>query len=154
MSLTTESIAGLQLVPLRQIVDDRGAVLHILRRDSPSFTTFGEVYCSEVYPGMVKAWHLHRRIPQQLAVVAGRIHLVVYDGRQDSITREACVEFELGRPDSYYLTIIPAGTWYGFGCVSDAPALVVSVLSEPHDPDEVQRLPATSELVPYSWVRR
>ncbi len=55
--MTTEaSIDGVLVTALRQITDERGAVLHHLRRDAPEFTIFGECYFSETIPGAVKAW--------------------------------------------------------------------------------------------------
>ena len=55
-------IDGVVLTPLKQIFDERGKVMHMLRQDSPSFQHFGEIYFSCTYPGVVKAWHLHREM--------------------------------------------------------------------------------------------
>jgi len=38
------------ITDLRQIGDERGAVLHMLRCDAPEFVRFGECYFSEVLP--------------------------------------------------------------------------------------------------------
>src|ERR1700744_3933814 len=61
------SIAGLILTPLRQIADERGAVLHMLRADAAEFRGFGECYFSEIRPGVAKAWKRHQRQTQNLA---------------------------------------------------------------------------------------
>lgn len=45
-------IKNVQLHPLRQIPDDRGKVMHMLRCDDPWFEKFGEIYFSVVYPGV------------------------------------------------------------------------------------------------------
>src|SRR5438128_1654836 len=65
--------------PLRIIADDRGAVLHMLRADSPFFTGFGEVYFSETRSGTVKPWKRHRRMTQRLAVPVGRMLFAILD---------------------------------------------------------------------------
>src|SRR4051812_49366335 len=44
---------GVGVAELRQIVDHRGAVLHMLRSDAPDFRQFGECYFSEVAPGAI-----------------------------------------------------------------------------------------------------
>ena len=62
------AVDGVVETELRQIADPRGAVLHMLRADAADFTRFGECYFSEVAPGAVKAWKLHRRQTQELAV--------------------------------------------------------------------------------------
>ena len=36
-------IDGVILTPLRQIFDERGKVMHMLREDSPVFSRFGEI---------------------------------------------------------------------------------------------------------------
>src|SRR6202022_518836 len=61
-------ISGLVVTPLRRIPDERGAVLHMLRDDSPMFERFGEIYFSTVYPGAIKGWHLHREMTLNYAV--------------------------------------------------------------------------------------
>lgn len=46
-------IEGVAVVPLRRIPDERGTVLHMLRRTDDHFSQFGEIYFSTVYPGVV-----------------------------------------------------------------------------------------------------
>jgi dTDP-4-dehydrorhamnose 3,5-epimerase len=41
--------------------------MEILRRDDPIFQKFGQVYMTTNYPGVVKAWHYHKK--QALLVV-------------------------------------------------------------------------------------
>ena len=36
-------IDGVVITPLRQIVDERGKVMHMLRRDAQHFSGFGEI---------------------------------------------------------------------------------------------------------------
>ena len=72
-------IEGVIFTELRQICDERGAVLHMVRSDVPEFPGFGECYFSEVFPGAVKAWKRHRLQTQTLAVPVGRLRIVLYD---------------------------------------------------------------------------
>ncbi|MBI4938469.1 MAG: dTDP-4-dehydrorhamnose 3,5-epimerase family protein [Nitrosomonadales bacterium] len=145
-------IEGLTLAGLRQIGDERGAVLHMLRCDAPEFTRFGECYFSEVLPGAVKAWKRHRTQTQNLAVPTGRIRMVIFDDRDGSLTRGRVQILELGRPDAYARLQIPPGLWYGFGCISDTPALLANCTDLPHDPGESERRPADDPLIPYRWT--
>lgn len=145
-------IEGLTLTGLRQIGDERGAVLHMLRCDDPEFTRFGECYFSEVLPGAVKAWKRHRSQTQNLAVPVGRILMVIFDDRESSLTGGRVQVLELGRPDAYARLQIPPGLWYGFGCISDTPALLANCTDLPHDPGESERRPADDPLIPYRWT--
>src|SRR5215813_11283450 len=114
-------IAGLQIVPLRVISDDRGAVMHMLRADAPHFVQFGEVYFSKIFPGKVKAWHRHRSMVRNYAVPVGQIRLVLYDERSESLTRGSVQEIALGA-DDYNLVVIPPMVWSGFACIGSETA--------------------------------
>ena len=52
-------IEGIKVTPLKQIGDDRGKVMHMLRNDSKDFVKFGECYFSEVLSDSIKAWKKH-----------------------------------------------------------------------------------------------
>jgi len=106
-------IKGVEIHPLRQIPDERGKVMHMLRRDDPWFSEFGEIYFSVVFPGAIKAWHLHTRMTLNYAVPSGRIKLVLYDDRDGSPTRGELQEIFTGE-DSYALITVPPGVWNGF----------------------------------------
>src|SRR5687768_14744844 len=103
----TSVIEGVVVQPLKEIADERGAVLHVMRNDSPLFSSFGEVYCSLTLPGAVKAWKRHRRQTQHVAVPVGRLRLVLVDHRPDSTTHGVVEQHILGRPDRYFLWRIP-----------------------------------------------
>lgn len=49
-----ETIDGVVVKRLNQINDERGKIMHMLRCDDPLFETFGEIYFSVVYPGVIK----------------------------------------------------------------------------------------------------
>ena len=89
-------IEGVVVKKLEIIPDERGSVMHMLRSDDPEFEAFGEIYFSTVYPGVVKGWHLHRRMTLNYAVVAGMIKLVLFDSRPSSPTKERVEELFIG----------------------------------------------------------
>ena len=144
-------IEGVHIRPLKQIPDERGKVMHMLRCDDPWFEKFGEIYFSAVYPGVIKGWHLHRRMTLNYAVVAGMIKLVLYDDREGSPTRREVVELFTGE-DNYALITIPPGIWNGVKGIGVKPAIVANCASEPHDPEEIVRLDPLSEEIPYDWA--
>jgi len=143
-------IKGVEIHPLRQIPDERGRVMHMLRRDDPWFREFGEIYFSVVYPGAVKGWHLHRRMTLNYAVVSGSIRLALYDDRPDSPTRGEIQEILTG-DEHYALVTIPPGVWNGFRSAGAEPAIVANCADLPHDPDEIVRLDPRTPTIPYDW---
>lgn len=146
------SIEGLLVTELRQISDERGAILHMLRSDAPEFVSFGECYFSEILPGAIKAWKRHRKQTQNISVPVGRVRLVAYDDRDESSTKGKLQLFELGRPDAYLRLKIPPSIWYGFMCVGSVPALIANCTDFPHDPTENESRPIDDAAIPYQWI--
>ena len=146
-------IDGVRVTPLRRIPDERGAVFHMLREDSPVYERFGEIYFSTVYPGVVKGWHIHRRMTLNYAVPMGMIKLVCYDDRPDSPTRGAVQELHVGELN-YALVTIPPHVWNGFKGEGSQPALVANCATIPHDPTEIERMDPFENDIPYDWSLR
>ena len=146
-------IEGVILTPLREIPDERGKIMKMLQSDAPHFTSFGEIYFSWVFPGAIKAWHLHREMVLNYAVPVGRIKLVLYDDRAASATKGELMEIFLG-DGNYQLVTIPPLVWNGFKGVGAAPAMVANCSSIPHRPDEIERKDPFSTTIPYSWDLR
>jgi len=144
-------IHDVRVIPLRTIPDARGMVMHMLRRDDPHFTQFGEIYFSLVHPGAVKGWHLHTVMTLNYAVVVGQIRLVIYDDRDHSPTRGALHEMLLGEA-RYHLVQIPPGLWNGFQGVGLERAIVANCSTHPHDPQEIRRIEPFDYHIPYRWA--
>lgn len=143
-------IAGVEVVPLRRIPDQRGTVYHMLKVTDPHFLQFGEIYFSTVYRGATKAWKRHLRVTLNYACVSGRVKVVLCDSRDASPTTGVVMEIFLG-PDNHSLVVIPPGIWSGFAGMSDPLAIVANCATEPHDPTEVERLAPATASVPYRW---
>ena len=143
-------IQGVDFHPLKQIPDERGRVMQMLRRDDPWFERFGEIYFSVVYPGVVKGWHLHKVMTLNYAVIVGRIKLVLYDERKDSPTRGKLQEIFAGE-DNYCLITVPPNVWNGFKGLGVEPAIVANCATEPYDPSEIVRSDPFSDRIPYDW---
>jgi dTDP-4-dehydrorhamnose 3,5-epimerase len=101
----------------------------------------------------VKGWKRHARQTQNFAVPAGRMRLVLYDGRTDSPTQGKIEALELGRPDAYFRVRVPPGIWHAFGSVGGSPALMANCADLPHDPDEGESRPLDDACIAYTWPR-
>jgi dTDP-4-dehydrorhamnose 3,5-epimerase len=151
--LGANEIDGLKVTPLRRIPDERGAVFHMLRDDSPVFERFGEIYFSTVYPGAIKGWHRHHQMTLNYAVPVGMIKLVCYDDRPESPTSGHLVELHVGELN-YVLVTIPPLVWNGFKGEGVNPALVANCASVHHSPDEIDRMDPLGDAIPYQWALR
>jgi len=144
-------IDGVILTPLRQIFDERGKVMHMLREDSPVFYRFGEIYFSCTHPGVVKAWHLHKEMTLNYAVIYGEIKFVLFDDRPESPTCGKVQELFIS-PENYMLVTVPPMIWNGFKSVGTTSSIVANCSTLPHNQDELIRLPPNHNSIPYDWA--
>ena len=148
-------IEGVRTKALKVIPDERGWLMEMLRSDDALFQSFGQVYATATYPGVVKGWHLHRKQLDNFVCVAGMVKLVLYDAREDSPTHRELNEFFIG-PQNPVLVQVPAGTYHGWKAVSPETALVINCPTELYhyaEPDE-ERLDPHSPDIPYEWARQ
>jgi len=143
-------IEGVKITALKQILDERGKIMHMLRSDSDLYTGFGEIYFSCVHPGAIKGWHIHSNMTLNYAVPHGNIKFVLFDEREDSPTKNEVQEIFLG-PDNYYLVTVPPMVWNGFKGIGKEAAIVANCSSIPHGNDEVARLDPFDSRIPYDW---
>ena len=150
-----QTIEGVKVKPLRAIADERGWLMEILRADEADlFTTFGQVYVSATYPGVVKGWHYHRKQVDNFACVAGMVKLVLIDTRVGSPTEGKINEFFIGMQNPM-LVQVPNLVYHGWKCISAEPSLVVNIPNEAYqheEPDEYRLEPHGS--LPYDWSRK
>ena len=143
-------IDGVTITNLKQIHDERGSVMHMLRKDDLHFKSFGEIYFSTVHFQAIKAWHLHKEMILNYAVIQGKIKFVLYDNRDKSPTKGTINEFFLSN-QNYVLITVPPLVWNGFKGVSIESSIIANCTSVPHSKDEILRLPFETDEIPYKW---
>lgn len=145
-------IDGVKVRKLKIIPDERGRLMEILRCDDEVFKKFGQVYMTTAFPGVVKAWHYHKKQDDNFTCIHGKMRLALYDAREDSPTYKEVNDFIISLDDPMRVTI-PKNIYHGFKCISDCEALVINTVTEPYnykDPDEY-RLDAYKNDIPYDW---
>ena len=153
--LAKQLIDGVRTKTLSVHADERGRIVEMLRSDDEFFERFGQAYLTTAYPGVVKAWHYHKKQVDRFVCVHGMMKVVLYDDREGSPTRGLLNEFFLGVHHPLLLRI-PAGVYHGFKCISECEALIVNIPTEVYhyaEPDEF-RIDAHDPRVPYDWARR
>ncbi|MBI5124262.1 MAG: dTDP-4-dehydrorhamnose 3,5-epimerase family protein [Candidatus Omnitrophica bacterium] len=147
-------IKGVKVKKLKIIPDERGRLMEILRSDDKMFKKFGQVYMTTAYPGVVKAWHWHRRQDDNFTCVHGKIRLALYDARINSPTYKKVNEFILSTEDPI-LVHIPKMVYHGFKGVADCESIVINTPTLPYNhknPDEF-RVDAYDNDITYNWRR-
>ncbi len=147
-------IDGVKVKKLKLIPDDRGRLMEILRRDDEMFQKFGQVYMTTARPGVVKAWHYHKKQTDNFTCIRGRMRLGLYDARKDSPTYGKVEEYLISL-DGPMLVQIPPDVYHGFKCVSDEEAVVINTVTEPYDPSnpDEYRVDAYDNEIPFDWKK-
>ena len=143
-------IDGIKITPLKQVVDERGKIMHMIRNDSKIFEKFGEIYFSTVNPGFVKAWHLHKENTLNYVCIKGKVKLVLFDDRKDSSTTGQHQELILS-PEDYFLVTIPPFIWNGFKGLSDSDSIIANCMTLPHNEKEMIRKDSFDKNFTYKW---
>ena len=143
-------IEGVKISQLKQIKDERGKIMHMLRSDSPIFKSFGEIYFSTINPKIIKAWHLHKEATLNYACIKGEVNLVLYDDRENSRTRGKYESIILS-PKKYSLITIPPFIWNGFKGLDKEESIIANCLDLPHNEREMVRRDHTDKYFSYDW---
>ena len=146
-------IEGVVITPLKKIKDERGSVMHMMRRDSSIFKNFGEIYFSLTYPNAIKAWHMHKEMILNYACIEGEIKFVLFDDRKNSKTKGKIQELILS-PDNYFLVTVPPLIWNGFMNVGKKNSILANCSSVPYRDDEIIRRSPFDKFIPYKWVNK
>jgi dTDP-4-dehydrorhamnose 3,5-epimerase len=147
-------IEGVKIKKLKVIPDERGRLMEMLRSDDELFITFGQVYLTTAYPGVVKGWHYHKKQTDNMVVVKGMMKIVLYDAREGSSTKGEVNEFFMGIHNTILLQI-PPFVFHGFKCIGEEEAMVINCPTETfnyEDPDEFRVDPHENDI-PYDWGR-
>ena len=143
-------IDGVKIIPKKQIIDERGKIMHMLRSDDEHFKKFGEIYFSFTHPNTVKAWHLHKKMTVNYVCVMGKIKLVLFDDRKNSSTLGRIDEIFLST-DNYFLVSVPPLVWNGFKSIENKSSIIANCSDIPHDPNEMVRKPYDDKYFKYDW---
>jgi dTDP-4-dehydrorhamnose 3,5-epimerase len=142
------SIAGISVTPLRQIEHPKGNIYHALKRSETSYEGFGEVYFSFINKGETKGWKMHKTMTLNLVVPIGAIKFVIFDTRENSLTRGSVAEIVLSPVNYQRLTVAP-GLWVAFQGIGNDSNVLLNLANIEHDPNESVNL-EIGEL-PYDW---
>ena len=152
MTDSNAAIAGVAVTALKLMPNEKGRLMEVQRADDPHFPGFGQVYVTQSFSGVVKAWYRHAKQIDQLAAISGLVKLVLFDDRAQSVSRGSVCQIMLGEL-APKLVRIPPGVWHGFKAVGDSSALLLHINSEPfcfEAPDE-ERIDPDDPRIPYAW---
>ena len=128
---------------LKIIDNDKGKVMHALKKSETSFDKFGEVYFSKIEYNYVKAWKKHKNMTMNLVVPVGSVKFVFYNEQNKDFE-----EIILGPNNYSRITVLP-NIWFGFKGLFKGNNLVMNLSNIEHDPSEVYRKELSE--IDYKW---
>ena len=143
-------IEGVKIIKLKRIPDERGMIMHMLKSSDSHFEGFGEIYFSCGYPGVVKGWHVHKKMTVNNCVIVGMAKLVLYDSRPNSSTTGEIMELFIGE-QNYCLVQIPPGILNGYKPYGDKMVVMANCATLEYDPEEIEYVGPFENNIPYDW---
>jgi len=160
----SQRIEGVRVKKLPVIADERGRLTIFMRSDDNLFERFGQVYTSTAFPGVIKAWHFHRKQVDHLCALCGKIRLVLYDCRNEklgfghqgeaSMTSGLINEFIM-TPENPLLVKIPAMVLHGIQNIGEKESMILNVtnIAYQNDNPDVFRLTFDDKVIPWKWPK-
>lgn len=124
-------IKGVKKIKLTKITNEQGSVKHMVKLSDEFFSSFGEIYFSEINPGIIKGWNKRIKATRHYAVISGEIKLILYNGKNKQ-------EFIIGNND-YSLIIIPPNVWSSFKCISKEKAIIADFTDFPYNDNDSEK---------------
>lgn len=158
-------LPGVRVWDLKKFPDERGSFAEIMRADWAEpleGDAIPQTNLSLSYPGMIRAWHRHRRGQVDYFVVArGAMKICAYDDDPASPSRGGLDEI-VAAAERLQAVRIPGKYWHGTKTLGVEPSLTVyfvSRLYDAKDPDEDRRAWDDPTVVdprthaPFDWNR-
>jgi len=138
-------LPGVSVHDIDKRLDERGFFAKIVRNDWKDFLGDDRIMQANVslsYPGMIRAWHRHKRGQvDYLIELGGTMKICAYDGKEGSPTKGHLDEI-IASEEKLQLVRVPGHYWHGTKTLGVKPSLTlyfVSDLYDAKDPDEERR---------------
>lgn len=145
-------IEGVQIKQLKIHHDDRGFFAEVMKEGDEAFRDIKQTSYTETYPGVIKAFHWHKKQWDFWYVSRGMAQVVLYDLREDSKTKGETQVIYAGE-DSRVLIAIPPGVAHGYRVLGNEKVGLFYHTTEPYDsqnPDE-ERIPFDDAKIGFDW---
>jgi len=148
-------IDGVKIKQLKIFTDDRGFLTEILKEGEEVFKEIKQATYTESYPGVIKAFHWHKKQWDIWFIAGGMAQVVLHDLRKDSPTYKKTDVFYLG-DDNRQVLLIPPGVAHGYRVLGKKRARLMYFVTEkynPETPDE-ERIPFDDKEINFDWTTK
>ena len=148
-------IDGVVVKTCRVHADDRGFLVEMMRDDEPVFRAVRQTNYTVTYPGVVKAFHWHRRQWDVWFFLSGMAQAVLHDLREGSPTAGRTQVLYMGTQNPVVVAI-PPFVAHGYRVLGVEPAALVYHTTERYDPTQPdeERIPFDDPRIGFDWTTR
>ena len=145
-------IYGVKIKKLNIICDDRGFLTEVLKFGEETFRNIKQTTYTETYPGVIKAFHYHKKQTDIWFVVKGMAQVVLYDLRKTSPTKGETDVFYMGEKNPILL-LIPPMVAHGYRVLGNQPVGLFYHTDKPYNPKKPDeyRIPFDDPKIGFDW---
>lgn len=148
-------ITGVAIKQVRRICDDRGFFSEIVKYGEEVFREIKQTSYTETYPGVIKAFHWHKKQYDIWFPVKGNLQIVLHDLREDSATfGETQVVYAGG--NNPVLILIPPYIAHGYRVLGNKIGSLfyhTTEIYDPQNPDE-ERIAWDDPKIGFDWTTK
>ena len=127
----------------KKIINRKGNILRIIKKDSKGYKGFGEAYFTWINPGKIKGWKKHDKMILNLVVPLGKVKFVFF-----SEINETFRSFIIGE-NNYYRLTVPPKIWFAFKGISKTKSLVLNFANISHKSDTIKKM--SLNKIKFNW---
>ena len=150
--LVKNMIDGVKIKQLKVFPDGRGFITEVIKQGENIFVEVQQTTYTETYPGVIKAFHWHKKQTDVWFVATGMAQVVLYDLRKNSSTFKQTDIFYLGEQNRALL-LIPPGVAHGYRVLGNEPIKLfyhTDQIYDPQNPDE-ERIAFDDLIINFDW---
>ena len=152
---TGPRIEGVQVVRLHRYADHRGSLTPIMADSSFWSEPVVHAYRITIRPGRIKGWGMHRLQADRYCIEAGRVRVVLYDGRVASATHRSSTSSDSMRRRRRWCGSRPgSGTRTRTPGTRDAAILNFPTRAYDREDPDKHRIDPHSGEIPFDWSLR
>ncbi|MBI5077388.1 dTDP-4-dehydrorhamnose 3,5-epimerase family protein [Candidatus Falkowbacteria bacterium] len=148
-------IDGVKIKQIKKFSDDRGFFAEIVKEGEETFCQIKQTSYTETYPGVIKAFHWHKKQWDVWFVARGMAQVVLHDLRAESKTKGETQVIFAGE-DSPVVISIPPGVAHGYRVLGNEKVCLFYHTSEAYDsknPDE-ERISFDDPKIGFDWTTK
>ncbi|MBT4723023.1 dTDP-4-dehydrorhamnose 3,5-epimerase family protein [Candidatus Falkowbacteria bacterium] len=145
-------INDVKVKQLKKYCDDRGFFAEIIKDGEEIFHEVKQTSYTETQPGVIKAFHWHKKQWDVWFVVRGMAQVVLHDLRDDSSTKGETQVIYAGA-DNPVVISIPPGVAHGYRVLGNEKVALFYHTSEAYDPEnpDEERIDFDDPTIGFDW---